>query len=441
MISTKTRLGGLSDRLKHKIPHRNYLMAGQVAQQVGLMVESTGPAACQGDQVLIKNSEGTCYKAEVVGFRDDRLQLMPVDKLEKLRPGDLVLPSQSGFRIPVGPELLGRVIDGMGRPLDGKGPIISNMSYPIKAPPPSPMNRPRVTEHFTTGVKTIDSFLSCGKGQRIGIFAGSGVGKSTLLGMISRNCSASINVIALIGERGKEVLDFIEESLGEEGLARSVVIVVTSDQSALHRVRGADTAMAVAEYFRDQGEDVLFVMDSVTRYAMAQREIGLSAGEPPTTKGYPPSVFGLLPELLERPGNSHAGSITAFITVLVEGDDMNDPIADTVRGILDGHILLSRNIAARGLYPSVDILHSVSRVMKDVTNPDHQAIALKLREIMATYHQAEDMINIGAYASGSNPEIDMAIKKNPEIEAFLKQGLHDNVAFDDCMNQLISLIS
>ena len=441
MISTKNKLSDLSTRLKPQLSQPNYLSAGQISQQVGLMVESTGPAACQGDQVTIKNSEGTSYKAEVVGFREDKLLLMPVDKLEKLRPGDLVLPSKSGFRIPVGPQLLGRVIDGMGRPLDGKGPIVSPQSYPIKSPPPSPMNRPRVNEQFVTGVKTIDSFLSCGKGQRIGIFAGSGVGKSTLLGMVSRNCSASINVIALIGERGKEVLDFIEESLGEEGLARSVVVVVTSDQSALHRVRGADTAMAVAEYFRDQGEDVLFVMDSVTRYAMAQREIGLSAGEPPTTKGYPPSVFGLLPELLERPGNSHQGSITAFITVLVEGDDMNDPIADTVRGILDGHILLSRNIAARGLYPSIDILHSISRVMKDVTQPEHQALALKLREIMATYHQAEDMINIGAYAPGSNPQIDQAIQKNPEIEKFLKQGLNDNVPFEDCINQLLSLVS
>ncbi|NQZ58092.1 MAG: FliI/YscN family ATPase, partial [Lentisphaeraceae bacterium] len=334
----------------------------------------------------------------------------------------------------------GRVIDGMGRPLDGKG-AISGVDWPVQRSAPSPFSRPRIDETFLTGVKAIDSCLTCGKGQRMGIFAGSGVGKSTLLGMISRNCLSQINVIALIGERGKEVMEFFDESLGEEGLARSIVVCVTSDQTALHRVRGADTAMAIAEFFRDEGDDVLFVMDSVTRYAMAQREIGLSAGEPPTTRGYPPSVFAMLPRLLERAGRTVDGSITAFITVLVEGDDMNDIIGDTVRSIIDGHIVLSRKIASGGRYPCIDVLESVSRVIKDVTTDEHRIANVNLRKLMATYREAEDMINIGAYVQGANPLIDLAIERHGGIEGFLTQGTEEKVPWEEAYSDLISLSS
>jgi flagellum-specific ATP synthase len=415
------------------------LSVGRVTRITGLLIESTGPNVSFGDQVYIHDDvKGERHLAEVVGFDGDRIMLTPVDHLSSVRPGARVTPCNEGFRVKVSNALLGRVIDGMGRPLDGKGPI-TGVDWPVLRNAPDPFSRPRINEKFLTGVKAIDSCITCGKGQRVGIFAGSGVGKSTILGMISRNCLAQVNVIALIGERGKEVMDFIEESLGEEGLANSVVVCVTSDQTALHRVRGADTAMAIAEFFRDEGNDVLFVMDSVTRYAMAQREIGLSAGEPPTTKGYPPSVFSMLPKLLERPGRSSKGSITAFITVLVEGDDMNDIIGDTVRSIIDGHIVLSRKIASRGRYPSVDVLESVSRVIKDVTDKEHLQANVGMRRLMATYREAEDMINIGAYVKGSNPDIDRAIQQNPSIEAFLGQGTEEKIPWEEVYANLLEL--
>ena len=414
---------------------------GRIVKVTGLLIESSGPNVSYGDQVFIHDENtGKKHIAEVVGFNDDRIMLMPVDHLQSIRPGSKVTPCSEGFTIKVSPALLGRVIDGMGRPLDGKGPINGDR-FKVQRQAPDPFSRPRINQLFQTGVKAIDSCITCGKGQRVGIFAGSGVGKSTLLGMISRNCLAQVNVIALIGERGKEVMDFIEESLGEEGLARSIVVCVTSDQTALHRVRGADTAMAVAEYFRDAGNDVLFVMDSVTRFAMAQREIGLSAGEPPTTRGYPPSVFAMLPKLLERAGRNDKGSITAFITVLVEGDDMNDIIGDTVRSILDGHIVLSRKIASRGRYPSVDVLESVSRVIKDVTEEEHRQANIDLRKLLTTYREAEDMINIGAYVRGSNPDIDKAINRNKSIEEFLGQRVDEKFDWEEMYSSLVKLSS
>ena len=425
--------------LKNLNPGTYAQHVGRVVKVAGLLIESSGPNVSSGDHVFIHDDvTGDRHIAEVVGFNDDRIMLMPVDHLSSVRPGSRVTPCSEGFTIKVSPALLGRVIDGMGRPLDGKGPI-SGVDFQVQRKAPDPFSRPRINQRFQTGVKAIDSCITCGKGQRVGIFAGSGVGKSTLMGMISRNCLAQVNVIALIGERGKEVMDFIEESLGEEGLAQSVVICVTSDQTALHRVRGADTAMAVAEYFRDEGNDVLFVMDSVTRYAMAQREIGLSAGEPPTTRGYPPSVFAMLPKLLERAGRSDKGSITAFITVLVEGDDMNDIIGDTVRSIIDGHIVLSRKIASRGRYPSIDVLESVSRVIKDVTEEDHRKANVGLRKLMATYREAEDMINIGAYVKGSNPDIDRAINRNQHIEDFLSQQVDEKFDWEEMYERLIKL--
>ena len=412
---------------------------GRIVKVTGLLIESSGPNVSYGDQVFIHDDNtGKKHIAEVVGFNDDRIMLMPVDHLQSIRPGTKVTPCSEGFTINVSPALLGRVIDGMGRPIDGKGPIAGD-SFKVQRQAPDPFSRPRINQLFQTGVKAIDSCITCGKGQRVGIFAGSGVGKSTLLGMISRNCLAQINVIALIGERGKEVMDFIEESLGEEGLARSIVVCVTSDQTALHRVRGADTAMAVAEYFRDAGNDVLFVMDSVTRFAMAQREIGLSAGEPPTTRGYPPSVFAMHPKLLERAGRNDKGSITAFITVLVEGDDMNDIIGDTVRSILDGHIVLSRKIASRGRYPSIDVLESVSRVIKDVTEEEHGMANIGLRKLLTTYREAEDMINIGAYVKGSNKDIDRAINRNKNIEDFLGQKVDEKFEWEEMYSNLVKL--
>lgn len=429
-----------SDSLLSKLKHGTYAQhVGRVVKVAGLLIESSGPNVSSGDHVFIHDdASGKRHIAEVVGFNDDRIMLMPVDHLSSIRPGSRVTPCSEGFTIKVSPALLGRVIDGMGRPLDGKGPV-TGVDFQVQRKAPDPFSRPRINQRFQTGVKAIDSCITCGKGQRVGIFAGSGVGKSTLMGMISRNCLAQVNVIALIGERGKEVMDFIEESLGEEGLAHSVVVCVTSDQTALHRVRGADTAMAVAEYFRDQGNDVLFVMDSVTRFAMAQREIGLSAGEPPTTRGYPPSVFAMLPKLLERAGRSDKGSITAFITVLVEGDDMNDIIGDTVRSIIDGHIVLSRKIASRGRYPSIDVLESVSRVIKDVTDEEHRKANVGLRKLMATYRDAEDMINIGAYVKGSNPDIDRAINRNSGIEAFLSQQVDEKFDWNEMSEKLIKL--
>ncbi|OGC32326.1 EscN/YscN/HrcN family type III secretion system ATPase, partial [candidate division WOR-1 bacterium RIFOXYB2_FULL_48_7] len=339
----------------------------------------------------------------------------------------------------VGPEILGRVLGGLGEPIDGKGPLLSEEDRPLDADPPDPVKRPRVTEVLKVGVRAIDGMLTIGRGQRMGIFAGSGVGKSTLMGMIARNADADINVISLVGERGREVRDFIEESLGEEGLRKSVVVVATSDQPPLIRLKAAFVATAIAEYFRDLGKQVILMMDSVTRFAMAQREIGLAAGEPPTTKGYTPSVFALMPRLMERSGTSELGSITAFYTILVEGDDFNEPIADHARSILDGHIMLSRELAARNHYPSIDVPHSVSRLMTNLVADEQKAAAGKLREVLARYAEAEDLINIGAYVKGSNPKIDYALSKIDQVNEFLKQGTFEKIDFMTTVNRLINI--
>jgi flagellum-specific ATP synthase len=406
---------------------------GYISKVVGMAIESNGPLCSIGDLVEISSNMDNKRSsfAEVVGFRDEKVLLFPLEGMEGIRSGDNVVRVSKGLRVNVSDDMLGRVFDGLGRPVDGKPAVKGGRSWSIRRPAPNSMLRSRIKEKFVTGVRCVDSLLTCGKGQRMGIFAGSGVGKSSLIGMICRNCKADVNVISLIGERGKEVLDFIEDSLGEEGMKNSVLIVSTSDKSPMQRVKGAETAMAIAEYFRDQGKDVLFVMDSVTRYAMAQREIGLAIGEPPATRGYPPSVFGLMPALLERAGTNQHGSITGFFTVLVEGDDMNDPIADTARGILDGHIELSRSIAAMGHYPAVDVLPSVSRVMSSVVSKEHMVYAQKIRSLLATYRKAEDMINIGAYSKGSNPQIDEAIRKIGAIRAMLVQDMYNRTEYEE----------
>lgn len=428
----RPQISGFSGRLFGTTPVNTFRSLGRIVKVVGMTIESEGPQCSIGDTVRIDAAGGACF-AEVAGFRDDRVLLFPLEGLEGVRSGDPVLRVSEGLQIPVGPELLGRVIDGLGRPVDGKGPIRAEAYWKIRRAAPNSMMRTRITEPFLTGVRSIDAMLTCGKGQRMGIFAGSGVGKSSLIGMICRNAAADLNVISLIGERGKEVLDFIEDSLGEEGLRRSVVLVSTSDKSPMQRVKGAETAMAVAEYFRDQGQDVLFVMDSVTRYAMAQREVGLAVGEPPATKGYPPSVFSIMPALLERAGTNQHGSITGFFTVLVEGDDMNDPIADTARGILDGHIVLSRDLAAQGHYPAIDVLPSISRVMTGVVDREHIVYSKKLRSLISTYRKAEDMINIGAYSRGSNPQIDEAILKKNAIDELLVQELDSRAEYQETL--------
>ena len=419
--------------------HKTFRSIGRITKLVGLTIESSGPMCSVGDLVSISSSSRSGAKdnyAEVVGFRDDRVLLFPLDGIEGVRSGDTVVVVNEGFTISVGPELMGRVIDGLGRPIDNLGPIPCSLRWKVRRQAPNSMLRKRITEQFVTGVRCVDSCISCGNGQRMGIFAGSGVGKSTLMGMIARNSSSDINVISLIGERGKEVLDFIEDSLGVEGLKKSVVLVSTSDKSPLQRVKGAETAMSIAEYFRDQGKNVLFMMDSVTRYAMAQREIGLAIGEPPATRGYPPSVFSMMPALLERAGTNQHGSITGFFTVLVEGDDMNDPIGDAARGILDGHVVLSRELAHHGHYPAVDVLQSISRVMSNVSNPEHIKMAQQMRQILAVYKRAEDMINIGAYKPGSNADIDYAIKKKKPIDSFLRQAVSERFKWQDTFKKM-----
>lgn len=417
---------------------------GRVTRVIGLTVESAGPLASIGDLAWIETGrpespdETVRIPAEVVGFRERSVLLMPIEYLAGIRPGDRVIPA-GPMQIPAGPGMLGRVVDGLGRPLDEGPPLQDVVPVDIDRAPPPPLQRQRLSEPFQTGIRVIDTCNTCAKGQRVGIFAGSGVGKSVLLGSLAKHSSATVNVIALIGERGREVLDFVERNLGD-GLQKSVVVAVTSDQSPLLRRKGASTAMAIAEYFRDQGEDVLLLMDSVTRYAMAQREIGLAIGEPPTTRGYPPSVFGLLARLLERPGTSLNGAITAFFTVLVEADDMNDPIGDSVRSILDGHIVLSRELAEANQYPAVDVLASVSRLMSEVTDPDHQQHAGKLRELLSVYRKAEDLVNVGAYAAGSNPRIDEALAKIEAIRTFLKQRPHETTPIGEAVAALAKAV-
>lgn len=432
-----TMLGPYLDRVAGLDPVRK---EGKVAQVVGLVVESFGPQASLGELCRLSMGMGRpVLLAEVVGFRDDRILLMPLGPLEGVRPGTPVVATGETLGVRVGPELLGRVIDGLGNPIDGKGPLMAKHRASLDANPPNPLTRMRIRDPLPLGVRAMDSLLTCGNGQRIGIFAGSGVGKSTLLGMIARNAKADLNVIALIGERGREVREFIERDLGPEGLARSVVVVATSDQPALQRLKGAFVATAIAEYFRDQGANVIMMMDSVTRFAMAQREVGLAVGEPPATKGYTPSVFALLPRLLERSGTSEVGAITALYTVLVEGDDTNEPISDAVRGILDGHVILSRDLAAQNHYPAIDILGSVSRVMTEIVPEAQLAAAAKLRETLAVYREARDLINIGAYARGSNPAIDQAIERIDRVNAFLRQGVYEPSPFEETVDVLQGL--
>lgn len=415
-------------------------MHGRVSQVVGLTIESEGPAV-QVDELcyIYDKNGGKPVQAEVVGFKSSKVMLMPLGELGGIGPGCEVRATGKPLSIKVGPKLLGRVLDGLGNPIDGKGPIEYETEYPIYNEPPNPFTRPRINRPLSLGVRVIDSCLTFGRGQRVGIFAGSGVGKSTTLSMIARNTEAQVNVLALIGERGRELRDFIERDLGEAGMKRSVVVVATSDQSALVRLKGAYTGTAVAEYFRDQGMDVMLMMDSVTRFAMAQREIGLAVGEPPATKGYTPSCFAKLPKLLERAGTSAKGSITAIYTVLVEGDDMNEPIADTVRGILDGHIVLNRKIAHKNRYPAVDVLQSVSRLFTEINPKEHQKAANKLRNVLATYQENEDLINIGAYQKGSNPKVDYAISKYDDAQKFLSQGIFEPAPFDLTRSRLLEM--
>lgn len=414
-----------------------FIRSGQVTQVIGLTIEARGLQAQIGELCHIHSHKaGSKIPAEVMGFKDSGTLLMPLGEMSGIGPGSNVYASGSLFSVPVGDALLGRVLDGLGNPIDGKGPINCSGAYPAAGAAPPPLGRMKIDQPLETGVRAIDAFLSVGKGQRMGIFAGSGVGKSTTLGMIARHARADISVIALIGERGREVQEFIERDLGEEGLARSVVVVSTSDQPALVRLKGAWVATAIAEYFRDQGQDVTFLMDSVTRFAMAQREIGLAIGEPPAMKGYTPSVFALLPKLLERTGTGKNGTITGFYTVLVESDDLTEPITDAVRSILDGHIVLSRRLAGQNHYPAIDVLESVSRVMPAITDENHRAAAGKLRDLMAAFEKASDLINIGAYVHGTNPVIDKAIKVMPNILDLLRQNANSPTAYADTLAKL-----
>lgn len=413
-------------------------MIGKVVQIVGLVIECNGPNVSMGELCYVHShfEDVEPLPAEVVGFREGYVLLMPLGETKGIGPGCQVVSAQKVLQVKVGPELLGRVIDGLGNPIDGKGPILCQKEYPIQADPPAPLERPVIRDSLYVGVRAIDGLITMGQGQRIGIMAGSGVGKSTLLSMIARNTEADISVIALVGERGREVKEFIERDLGEEGLKRSVVVVATSDKPALVRIKGALTATAIAEYFRDRGRKVVLMMDSVTRFAMAQREVGLTVGEPPATRGYTPSVFALLPRLLERAGTSAKGSITGIYTVLVDGDDMNEPIADAVRSILDGHIVLSRNIAAQNHFPAIDVLASVSRVMSAVVPKEHMEANRKLRALMAVYKEAEDLIHIGAYVKGSSPKIDEAVQKIDAINDFLCQGVFEVQSFEETIQRL-----
>ncbi|NLM26090.1 MAG: flagellar protein export ATPase FliI [Firmicutes bacterium] len=414
---------------------------GKVTKIVGLTIESKGPMANVGDICLIQPRNGKPIYGEVAGFRDETLLIMPLAELTGIGPGSQVISLSRPLKVGVGPKLLGRILDGLGNPMDGKGPLVIEKELPIENNYVQPLNRQRITKPLSVGVRAIDGVLTCGRGQRLGIFAGSGVGKSTLLGMMARNTEADVNVIALIGERGREVREFIENDLGPEGLARSVVVVATSDQPALVRLKAAMVATTIAEYFRDCHNDVLFMMDSVTRFALAQREIGLSIGEPPATRGYTPSVFALLPKLLERTGPGEHGTITGFYTVLVDGDDMNEPISDAVRGILDGHIVLSRSLAEKQHYPAIDVLASVSRVMPAVVDAQHLDLAGRLKAHLATYRDAEDLINIGAYVSGANPEIDRAIACIEQINGFLKQRTHEQSNWEQTLQLLKAAFS
>ncbi|UCZ51725.1 flagellar protein export ATPase FliI [Bacillus shivajii] len=430
--------------IRDLIPHINeintYKHYGKVSQVVGLMIESKGPQASVGDicHILVGGHPQRKIKVEVVGFRGENVLLMPFDHIQEIAPGSLVEATYKPLEIQVGSSLIGKVLDGLGRPFDGTSFDNHTFSYPTDNQPPNPLNRPRISDPLSLGVRAIDGLFTVGKGQRVGIFAGSGVGKSTLMAMISKNSEADLNVIALIGERGREVRDFIERDLGPEGMKNTIVVVATSDQPALMRIKGAMTATAIAEYYRDQGKNVTLMMDSVTRVAMAQREIGLAVGEPPTTKGYTPSVFAILPRLLERSGTNEHGSITAFYTVLVDGDDLSEPIADAVRGILDGHLVLDRKLANKGQFPAINVLTSISRIMNDIVSKNHRSSADYLRHMLAVYTDSEDLISIGAYKRGTNKEVDTAIKVHPKIIDYIKQGTDEHITFDESVAKLVN---
>lgn len=414
---------------------------GKVIQVVGLVVEAKVQGVFIGELCVIHVNEKHTVKAEVVGFKEEKVLLMPLGLMGGIKPGSRIYGTGKPIQVKAGNQLLGRVLNGVGEPIDSKGELEFDSFYDVDKDPPDPVMRPRIDSIFKTGVKAIDGLLTFGRGQRVGIFAGSGVGKSTLMGMLARNCEADVAVISLVGERGREVKDFIEESLGEEGLKKSVVICATSDQPPVIRLKCAMVGTSVAEYFRDQGKNVLFMMDSVTRFSMAQREIGLATGEPPTTKGYTPSVFATLPRLMERAGTSEKGSITAVYTVLVEGGDMDEPIADAARGILDGHLILSRDLAAKNHYPCIEIGQSLSRLMSAIADKGHIANANQLREVLARYTEAEDLINIGAYVEGSNEKIDAAVEKIDEVNDFLRQTTADNITFEESLSILDNIFS
>ena len=413
---------------------------GRVTRVVGLVIEAVGLDVAMGElcQIRSLNSESSVL-AEVVGFHERGILLRPLEELEGIHPGSAVQHMGRSFGVKVGPGLLGRILDGIGQPMDGKGGIGPGIRVPLSADPPNPLSRRPITEPMVTGIRALDGMLTMGRGQRIGIFAGSGVGKSTLLGMVARRASADVNVIALLGERGREVRDFIERSLGPEGLARSVLVVATGDQSALIRARGALVATAIAEYFRDQGKEVLLMVDSVTRVAMAWREIGLAVGEPPTTRGYPPSVFAALPRLLERAGNSDLGGITGIYTVLVEGDDFNEPVADHTRAVLDGHVVLTRKLASAGHFPAIDILNSASRVRNEIITPKHLSAAGEFQALMAAFREKDDLISVGAYQSGSDPRTDQAVALREPMLRFLQQGPEEYSGFHATRDNLIRI--
>ena len=421
---------------------RSYIKKlGRVSQVVGLTIESVGPDVSLGSTCLIKaNKYSEPVMSEVVGFRNNNIILMPLGNMSGIRPGSTVEAMDKPVTIKVSESILGRVLDGLGNPMDNLPPVLDGDDHRVTNPPPDPLFRNRIRQPLPLGIKAIDGLLTVGKGQRIGIFSGSGVGKSTLMGMIARNTRADINVIALVGERGREVREFLEKDLGDDGLKRSVVVIATSDKPALVRIKAAEVATSIAEYFREKGNDVLFLMDSLTRFAMAQREVGLAAGEPPVSRGYTPSVFAVMPKLLERAGNSERGSITGLYTVLVDGDDLTELVTDTARGILDGHIVLARKIANRNQYPAIDVLASVSRVMPDIVSDGHKAAANEIKKIMAIYADAEDLINIGAYVKGSNPEIDNAIEKYPLILELITQTVGDKFDFNGTVVTMESIL-
>ena len=436
MIAATEKIG----RIKNIIGTTQIVnQTGVVTRVVGIVVEATGPALRVGDQVAISVQRGK-IPGEVVGFRDGRIYIIPLGEMTGIGPGALVIAEGKPLVARVGPELLGRVLDGLGRPIDDGPPLLCSEIKPFENSSPPPMHRKRITKPLFTGIKTIDSFLTLGQGQRIAILAGSGVGKSILLGMIARSSSADVNVIGLVGERGREVRDFIEKDLGPEGLKKSVVVAVTSDNSPLLRIKGIMLATTIAEYFRDKGQNVALLIDSLTRVATGQREIGLSVGEPPTTRGYTPSVFSLLPKMLERAGQAKTGSITGFYTVLVEGDDFSEPISDAVKAILDGHIVLSRSLASKNHYPAIDVLESISRLMPEITSREHQDVAIRCRQVMADYRDAEDLINIGAYVRGSSLKIDYALERIDPLNQFLRQRIDDRGDYESSLKFLKELL-